>query len=248
MAKKTVVIYSTRTVEPVEGPSIKGTETINITSAEGGIRDRIYKNQIVRVKTGPEDVIDYDIANNLQSHEAAVEVGTSIESSDITQNIDDYYVNVGSIESSVITDDYYVDVDFYTRVTFLLKPTNNIGIHAVFNASSGEWTVDTPVANTALRKEVKAACNELLAATDYTQIGDVVTSGFLTSAQVTAYANYRTALRNLRGGAGIEDDMVSIDQVTFPTPPADSGIETPTASVDDPTTDPFDPDFTFDFR
>lgn len=229
MAKKTVVIYSVRTVEPVAGPSKKGTETINITSAEGGIRDRIYKGQITRVKTGPEDVVDYDIANNLQSNEAAIEVSTSNEASDITQNIEDYYVSI----------------DFYGRTRFVKKPTNNIGKHAVFNSSSGQWAVDTPVANTALRAEVEAACDELLADTDYTQISDVATSGFLTSTQVTAYANYRTALRNLRGGAGITGTMVSIDQVTFPTPPAGSGIETPTAPSDDPSVDP---DFNFDFR
>lgn len=231
MAKKTVVIYSVETIEPVAGPSVKGTETINITSVEGGIRDRIYKGQITRVKTGPEDVVDYDIANNLQDNEAALEVSTSNEASDITQNIEDYYVSI----------------DFYGNPKFVAKPTNNIGKYAVFNSSSGEWAIDTPVANAALRGEVKAVCDELLAATDYTQISDVVNSGFLTSAQVTEYANYRTALRDLRGGAGITADMVSIDQVTFPTPPADSGIETPTPSVNDPSTDPFDPDVSFNF-
>ena len=232
MAKKTVVIYSTETVEPVAGPSIKGTDTINITSAEGGIRGRIYKGQIVRVKSGPDSAVDYDIANHLQSNEAAIEVSTSNEASDITQNIEDYYVNI----------------DFYGRTSFVKKPTNNIGRHAVFNSSSGEWTVDTPVANAALRGEVQAVCDELLADTDYTQISDVLSSNFLTSEQVTAYADYRVALRNLRGGAGITDTMVSLDEVTFPTPPAGSGIETPTPTVDDPTTDPFDPDFEFDFK
>lgn len=235
MAKKTVVIYSVRTVEPVAGPSIKGTETINITSAEGGIRDRIYKGQITRVKTGPEDVVDHDIANNLQSNEAAIEVSTSNEASDITQNIEDYYVNI----------------DFYGRTSFVKKPPNNIGKHAVFNSSSVRWVVDTSVANAALRGEVQAVCDELLADTDYTQIGDVSNpdyGGFLTPGQVTSYAVYRQQLRALRGGAGITDTMVSIDQVTFPTPPAGSGIETPTPTVDDPSTDPFDPDFEFDFK
>ncbi|MEL0014035.1 MAG: phage tail assembly chaperone [Rhodospirillales bacterium] len=239
MAKKTVVIYSTETVEPVEGPSIKGTEQITITAAEGGIRGRIYKGQIIRVKSGPESAVDYDIANHLQSNEDFIEVSTDSQDSDITQNTGDYYVDF------VTTfDELGVRYDVPRLVQ---KPTNNIGKYAVFNASSGEWAVDTPVANTALRGEVKAVCDELLAATDYTQLSDVVTSGFLTSAQVTEYANYREALRDLRGGTGITATMVSIDQVTFPTPPEGSDIETPTPTVDDPTTDPFDPDFNFDF-
>lgn len=241
MAKKTVVIYSVSTVEPIQGLTVKGSEQITVVPVNGvgGIRGRIYKGQITRVKSGLASVVDHDIANNLESHERAIEVSTSDVASDITQNIENYYV----------------EIDFYGNPRFKIKPPNLTGKHAVFNASSGDWVVDTDIANTALRAEVEAACDELLAATDYTQISDVATSGFLTSAQVTAYANYRTALRDLRAGngfthdgvtfAGINDNMVSIDQVTFPNPPAGSGIETPTAPSDDPS---IDPDIKFDYR
>lgn len=231
MAKKTVVIYSVSTIEPIQGLTVKGSEQITVVPVNGvgGIRGRIYRGQITRVKSGLASVVDHDIANNLESHERAIEVSTSNVASDITQNIEDYYV----------------EIDFYGNPRFKVKPTNTFGKHAVFNASNGNWVVDTPVANTALRAEVEAACDELLAATDYTQISDVATSGFLTSTQVTAYASYRTALRDLRGGAGINNNMVSIDEVTFPNPPTGSGIENPTAPSDDPS---IDPDIKFDYR
>jgi hypothetical protein len=241
MAKKTVVIYSVITVEPIQGLTVKGAEQITAVPVNGvgGLRGRIYRGEITRVKSGLDSVVDYDIANNLESYERAIEVSTSAVGSDITQNIEDYYV----------------EIDFYGRPSFEVKPPNNIGKHAVFNASNGEWVVDKTIANTALRAEVEAACDELLAATDYTQVNDITTNGFLTSTQVTAYANYRAALRDLRGGNGfthdgvtfngINNNMVSIDQVTFPNPPTGSGIETPTAPNDDPS---IDPDFNFDFR
>lgn len=108
------------------------------------------------------------------------------------------------IDSMVKPEDYYVDNGVFTA-----KPSKPSSLHT-FNYTTKQWELDTPVLNTKALADLRRIRNDMLRDTDWTQVPDA-------PVDATAWQTYRQQLRDLPAAY---PDILSVDEVTWPTPPA----------------------------
>ena len=78
---------------------------------------------------------------------------------------------------------------------------------------SGSWVKNTTREQARLFSQLRINRNSLLADSDWTQVGDLVSSGAMTSDKLTEWKTYRQALRDLPANTSDPSD------VTWPTKP-----------------------------
>lgn len=108
------------------------------------------------------------------------------------------------IDGMVKPEDYYVDNGVFTA-----KPPKPSPLHT-FNYTTKAWELDTPALNAKALADLRRIRDGRLADTDWTQLPDA-------PVDAAAWQTYRQQLRDLPAAY---PDIISVDEVTWPTPPA----------------------------